>query len=347
MDKKTEDSGSSRRHIWKPLEMKYRHLGKAGPMVSAIGLGRGSQAVKFGEPLEYEFNETVRRAIDAGITLFDSSDLYWNARHEVLLGRAVEGRRHKILITTKFGNIDLPDGKKGTNGRPEYVMSSCEASLQRLGLECIDIYFMHRIDPNTPIEDTVGAMSRLVEQGKVRYIGLCEAGPDTLRRAHRVHPLAALQTEYSLWARDCETEILPACRELGIAYMAYAPLGRGLLTGSIKTVDDLPQNDRRRRHSRFQPENLKRNAELVAQLGAMADQLGVTAAQLALAWLLAQGEDIVPIPGTNHVNNLNQNMGAVNVQLSQDDVRKLNAMFAPGKGAGTRYSETALKGLGI
>jgi aryl-alcohol dehydrogenase-like predicted oxidoreductase len=327
--------------------MKYRQLGKSGPQVSAIGLGRGNQPVKFGEPLEHEFNETIRRAIDVGITLFDSSDLYWNTRHEVLLGRAIEGRRHKILLTTKFGNIDLPDGKKGTNGRPEYVYSSCDASLERMGLDCIDIYFMHRVDPNTPIEETVGAMSRLVEQGKVRYIGLCEAGPETLRRAHKVHPLAALQTEYSLWARDCEAEILPVCRELGIAYMAYAPLGRGLLTGSIKTVDDLAATDRRRKHPRFQPENLARNAELVRQLEAIAAKNKVKPAQLALAWLLAQGDDIVPIPGTNHVHNLDLNVAAVDIKLSKKDLAELSRIFAPGAGAGTRYSAAALKGMGI
>ena len=327
--------------------MKYRQLGALGPLVSAIGVGRGSQAVKPGDALENAFNETIRRAIDLGITLFDSSDLYWNTRHEVLLGRAIQGRRHKVLITTKFGNIDLPDGKKGTNGKPDYVYSSCEASLQRLGVDCIDIYFMHRVDPATPIEETVGAMSRLVEQGKVRYIGLCEAGPQTLRRAHSVHPLTALQTEYSLWARDCEAEILPLCRELGIAYMAYAPLGRGLLTGSIMTVADLPESDRRRRHPRFQPENLARNAELVAQLAAIAVKNDVTPAQIALAWLLAQGGDVVPIPGTNHVRNLDLNVVAVDLELSVPDLRQLNTIFAPGAGAGLRYSSTALKGLGI
>jgi len=327
--------------------MKHRQLGAKGPRVSAIGLGRGSQAVKPGDPLEAEFNETIRRAIDVGITLFDSSDLYWNTRHEVLLGRAIQGRRHKVLITTKFGNIDLPDGKKGTNGKPEYVYSSCEASLKRLGVDCIDIYFMHRVDPATPIEDTVGAMSRLVEQGKVRYIGLCEAGPQTLRRAHKVHPLSALQTEYSLWARDCEAEILPACRELGIAYMAYAPLGRGLLTGSIKSVADLPEGDRRRQHPRFQPENLVRNAALVAQLEAMAKRNRIMPAQLALAWLLAQGDDIVPIPGTNHVRNLDMNVAAVDIEVAKADVDELSRIFAPGAGAGLRYSETALKGMGI
>lgn len=327
--------------------MKYRQLGKVGPQVSAIGLGRGSQAIKFGDPLEHDFNETIRRAIDVGITLFDSSDLYWNTRHEVLLGRAIQGRRHKVLVTTKFGNIDLPDGKKGTNGRPEYVYSSCDASLERMGLDCIDVYIMHRVDPDTPIEETVGAMSRLVEQGKVRYIGLCEAGPRTLRRAHKVHPLSVLQTEYSLWARDCEAEILPVCRELGIAYMAYAPLGRGLLTGSIKQVDDLPESDRRRRHPRFQPENLARNAELVRQLEAIAAKNKIKPAQLALAWLLAQGEDIVPIPGTNHVHNLDLNVAAVDIKLSKADVKELSRIFAPGAGAGLRYNANALKGMGI
>jgi aryl-alcohol dehydrogenase-like predicted oxidoreductase len=327
--------------------MKFRQLGRTGPRVSAIGLGRGSQSVKAGEPLEQEFNETIRRAIDVGINFFDSSDLYWNTRHEVLLGRAVQGRRHKILIATKFGTIDLPDGKTGTNGKPAYVFSSCEASLKRLGMDCIDVYFMHRVDPNTPIEETVGAMSRLVEQGKVRYIGLCEAGPQTLRRAHKVHPLAALQTEYSLWARDCEAEILPVCRELGIAYIAYAPLGRGLLTGTIKSLADMPEGDRRRRHPRFAPENLARNVELVAQLTAMAAKKGVAPAQLALAWLLAQGDDIVPIPGTNHVHNLDLNVAAVDVAVTKAEVNELSRIFAPGAGAGTRYAPNALKGMGI
>jgi aryl-alcohol dehydrogenase-like predicted oxidoreductase len=326
--------------------MKFRQLGKAGPRVSAIGLGRGSQAVKITAE-EREFHETIRRAIDAGINFFDSSDLYWNTRHETTLGRAVIGRRHKIMLASKFGNIDLPDGTKGTNGKPDYVYSSCEASLERLGTDYIDVYFMHRVDPATPIEETVGAMSRLVEQGKVRYIGLCEAGPATLRRAHKVHPLTALQTEYSLWARDCEAEILPVCRELGIAYVAYAPLGRGLLTGNIKSVADLPENDRRRKHPRFAPENLARNVELVAQLTALAAKKNITPAQLALAWLLAQGDDIVPIPGTNRRTNLNLNIAAVDIALSKDEVDELSRLFAPGAGAGLRYSANALKGMGI
>ena len=327
--------------------MKFRQLGKTGPRVSAIGLGRGSLSVQFGDPLEKEFNETIRRAIDLGVNFFDSSDLYWKTRHEVLLGRAVQGRRHKIMITSKFGNIDLPDGRKGANGRPEYVFQSCEASLKRLGVDEIDVYFMHRVDPNTPIEDTIGAMARLVEQGKVRWLGLCEAGPATLRRAHRTHPLAALQTEYSLWSRDCEAEILPVCRELGIAYVAYAPLGRGLLTATIKTVDDMPPTDRRRNHPRFQPENLARNVGLVAQLDAMAAQKGITSAQLALAWLLAQGDDIIPIPGTNHPRNLELNVAAVDIAPTAEEVRELSRIFAPGAGAGARYGPNVLKGVGI
>lgn len=327
--------------------MKYRQLGKTGPRVSVIGMGRGSQPVRFGEPLEQEFNATILRALDRGINLFDSSDAYWGTRHEVLLGRALKGHRDQAQIITKFGNIDLPDGKKATNGRPEYVHECCDASLKRLGVDVIDLYFMHRVDPNTPIEETIGAMARLIEQGKVRYIGICEAGPATLRRAHRTHPLVALQTEYSLWSRDCESEILPVCRELGIAYIAYAPLGRGLLTGRIKTVDDIPPSDRRRKHPRFKPENLARNVELVVQLEAMAGAKGVTSAQLALAWLLAQGEDIVPIPGTNHVRNLELNVAAVDVVLNTDELQRLSQVFAPGAGAGERYMANVLKGVGL
>lgn len=327
--------------------MKYRQLGKTGPRVSAIGMGRGSQPVRSGEPLEQEFNATIARALDLGVNLFDSSDAYWGARHEVLLGRALKGRRDAAQIITKFGNIDLPDGKKATNGRPEYIYQCCDASLERLGVDVIDFYFMHRVDPNTPIEETIGGMARLIEQGKVRHIGICEAGPATLRRAHGTHPLAALQTEYSLWSRDCEREILPVCRELGIAYIAYAPLGRGLLTGRIKTAGDLPPNDRRQKHPRFKPENLARNVALVAQLETMAQARGVTSAQLALAWLLAQGDDIVPIPGTNHVRNIELNAAAVDIELNADELLRLSRVFAPGAGAGGRYMANALAGMGL
>ena len=291
--------------------MKYRRLGNNGPQVSAVSMGRGSQPVQFGDALEAEFNAAIRRALDLGVNLFDSSDAYWGSRHETLLGRALRGSRNTALIATKFGNIDLPDGKKGTNGRPEYVVECCEASLRRLNTDVIDIYYLHRVDPKVPIEDTVGAMAQLINQGKVRFIGICEAGATTLRRAHREHPLTVLQTEYSLWCRDVETDVLPACRELGVGYVAYAPLGRGLLTGAIKHVDDLPPGDRRRRHPRFLPENLERNVAMVEELERVAARNGASPAQVALAWVLAQGEDIVPIPGTNRAHNLEQNAAAV------------------------------------
>lgn len=325
--------------------MKQRRLGKNGPMISAIGLGRGSQSVQAGTPLEQDFNATIHRAIDLGITLFDSSDAYWGTRHEVLLGRAIKGRRDKIMVSTKFGNIELPDGKKAPNAKPEFVIECCNASLKRLDVDVIDLFYLHRVDPATPIEDTVGAMARLVEQGKVRYVGVCEVSPATLRRAHKAYPISVLQTEYSLWFRDCEQEILPLCRELGVTYVGYAPLGRGLLTGRIRSVDDLPANDRRRRHPRFQAENLARNVELVAQLEAMAKAKGISNAQLALAWLLAQGDDIIPIPGTNHVSNLEQNVAAVDIVMTADEVSRLSEIFTPGAGAGERYMPNALKGV--
>ncbi len=327
--------------------MKYRRLGKGGPAVSAISLGRGSQPVQFGDALEQEFTATIHRALHLGINFFDSSDAYWGTRHEVLLGRALKGQDHSALIATKFGNIDLPDGKKATNGKPEYVVQCCDASLKRLGIDVIDIYYLHRVDPATPIEETIGAMARLIEQGKVRMLGICEAGPATLRRAHRVYPLAALQTEYSLWFRDAEHDLLPVCRELGISYVAYAPLGRGLLTGTIKTVDDLPPNDRRRKNPRFKPENLARNVELVAELEAVAAANHAAPAQIALAWLLAQGEDIVPIPGTNHVRNLEQNAAAAELVLDPADLERLDRVFAPGAGAGERYPPHVLQGVGL
>jgi aryl-alcohol dehydrogenase-like predicted oxidoreductase len=329
-------------------DMKFRQLGKNGPRVSAISMGRGSQSIKLDdEPAVQSFNTTIRRAFELGINFFDSSDAYWGTRHEVLLGRAVKSFRDKVMVSSKFGNIDLPDGKKATNGRPEYVQASCEASLKRMDVDVIDVYYLHRVDPAVPIEETVGAMARLIEQGKVRWIGVCEAGPDTLRRAHKAYPISVLQTEYSLWYREVERDVIPLCRELGIGYVAYAPLGRGLLTGRIKTVDDLAPGDRRRRHPRFQPENLARNVKLVEELEAMAQGQGVTAAQLALAWLLAQGEDIVPIPGTNHVKNLELNAAAADIRLSPEKVARLSEIFAIGAGAGKRYSERLLKGMGI
>jgi aryl-alcohol dehydrogenase-like predicted oxidoreductase len=327
--------------------LKYRRLGRSGPQVSAVSLGRGATPVRFGEPLEAEFNSAIRAALDRGINFFDSSDAYWGTRHEVLLGRAIKGRRSEALVTSKFGNIDLPDGTKATNGRPDYVLECCEASLKRLAVDVIDVYYLHRVDPKVPIEETVGAMAQLISQGKVRFIGLCEAGVKTLKRAHREHPIAALQTEYSLWFRDSEQEILPACRELGIGYVAYAPLGRGLLTGRIKSVDDLPPDDRRRKHPRFLPENLAKNAKLVQALEALAARIHASPAQVALAWLLAQGDDIVAIPGTNHVANVEQNAAAAELRLDAKDLAELDGLFAPGAGAGARYTDNVLKGVGL
>lgn len=327
--------------------MKYRRLGRNGPQVSAISMGRGAAAVQIDTPLEAQFNAAIHRALDLGVNFFDSSDAYWGARHEVLLARALKGRRNDVMIATKFGNIDLPDGKKATNGRPEYVHQCCDESLKRMGIDVIDIYFLHRVDPNVPIEDTVGAMSELISRGKVRFIGICEASAKTLRRAHAEHPLTALQTEYSLWFRESEKDILPVCKELGVGYIAYAPLGRGLLTGKIKSVEDIPETDRRRRHPRFLPQNLARNIELVAELEAMAKRYDASPAQLSLAWILAQWEGIVPIPGTNDPKNVEQNAAAVDLSISAKDIARLSEVFAIGVGAGERYMPNALKGVGI
>ncbi len=327
--------------------MKYRRLGRNGPQVSAISMGRGAAPIKFDTPQVEDFNAAIHRAVDMGVNFFDSSDAYWGGRHEVLLSRALKGRRNEAMIATKFGNIDLPDGKKATNGRPEYVHQCCDESLKRMGLDVIDIYFLHRVDPHVAIEETVGAMSELISRGKVRFIGLCEASAKTLRRAHAEHPLTALQTEYSLWFRDVEKDILPACKELGVGYIAYAPLGRGLLTGNIKRVDDIPEDDRRRRHPRFYPENLARNVQLVAELETMAKRYDASPAQLALAWILAQGEGIVPIPGTSSVKNVAQNAAAIELSVNAKDLTKLSEIFDIGAGAGERYMPNALKGVGI
>jgi aryl-alcohol dehydrogenase-like predicted oxidoreductase len=327
--------------------MRYRRLGHHGPHVSAIGLGRGSQPVQPGDPLRPAFEATVQRALDLGINFFDTSDAYWGGWHESLLGRALKGRRSEALIGTKFGNIDLPGGGKATNGRPEYVFRCCDASLERLGIDVIDIYYLHRVDPAVPIEETVGAMAQLISQGKVRFLGLCEASVRTLRRACREHPVAVLQTEYSLWYREVEREIVPACRELGVGYVAYAPLGRGLLTGRIRTPQDLPEHDRRRRHPRFSGDNLQRNVAMVEELETVAAECAASASQVAIAWLLAQGEDIVPIPGTNHVRNLEENAAATELQLSDAQRERLATVFAIGAGAGERYMPNTLKGVGL
>ena len=317
--------------------MKYRKLGKYGPMVSAIGLGAGSATTNFGERDDEVQIETVHRAIDLGVTLFDTADRYMKGRHERMLGRALVGRRDKVVVCSKFGNIDNPDGTKAYNGRPEYVRSACDASLKQLGIETIDLYYLHRIDPDVPVEETVGAMAGLVKAGKVRYLGLSEAGPKSLVRASKIHPITALQTEYSLWARDVEAEILPACRELGIGFVAYSPLGRGLLTGNIRKIDDIAPHDIRRKQPRFRPGNFEKNLALVKTIEAVAAKRGAAPAQIALAWLLSRGENVFPIPGTKQQKWLEQNVAAVDLALDPKEIETLSAAFRPGARAGDRY----------
>lgn len=318
--------------------MNYRKLGKSGPVVSAIGLGAGSATTDFGERDDEVQIATMHRAMELGVTLFDTADRYMKGRHERLLGRALKGRRDRAIVCTKFGNIDNPDGTKAYNGRPEYVLQACEASLEQLGIETIDLYYLHRIDPEVPIEDTVGAMAKLVQAGKVRWLGLSEAGPKSLARACKVHPIAALQTEYSLWARDVEDEILPACRELGIGFVAYAPLGRGLLTGQVRKLEDIAPHDIRRKQPRFQPGNFEKNVALIKPLEEIAARRGVVPAQVALAWLLSRGEDVIPIPGTKQQKWLEQNAAAVDVELDGAEIDLLCSTFRPGARAGDRYA---------
>jgi aryl-alcohol dehydrogenase-like predicted oxidoreductase len=326
--------------------MKYRRLGAHGPTVSAIGLGAGSATTHFGERDDQVQIETMQRALDLGVTLFDTADRYMKGRHEHLLGRALKGRRGEVIVASKFGNFDLPVGRKGYNGKPEYVPQACDASLKNLGIDHIDLYYLHRIDPEVPIEDTVGAMAELVRRGKVRWLGLSEAGPGSLARACKVHPITALQTEYSLWARDVEDAILPACRELGVGFVPYSPLGRGLLTGNVRSLDDIAPHDLRRLQPRFQPGNLERNLELLKPLDEIAAAHGVTKAQVALAWLLAQGEDIVPIPGTKQQKWLEQNVAAVSLSLNEEELRILADTFKPGARAGERYTPGYFTTLG-
>jgi aryl-alcohol dehydrogenase-like predicted oxidoreductase len=328
--------------------MRYRQLGKTGPRVSAIGLGCSGMSSDYGVPDDAESTATIHRAIELGVTLFDTSDAYGLGRNEELLGQGLRGRRDKVLIATKFGNMRGPNGERGlVNGRPDYVPVACEASLKRLGVDHIDIYYQHRIDPKTPIEETVGAMARLVEQGKVRYLGLCEAGADTIRRAHAVHPLVALQTEYSLWTRDLEAEIIPLLRELGISLVPYSPLGRGFLTGAFRRRDDLIPTDRRHAHPRFQEGNFERNVDLLEPVQAIAREKGCTMAQVALAWVLSRGDDVVPIPGTKRRTYLEENAGAVGITLDDGDIARLEGGFPPGAASGFRYPEAQLKTLGI
>ncbi len=329
--------------------MQQRKLGTNGPLVSAQGLGCMGMSINYGEPDEKESIATIHRALDIGVNLIVTSDAYGNGINEELVGRALKGRRAGAIIATKFGNLGLAGitipGLSG--GHPDYVPQACDRSLKRLGVDMIDIYGLHRVDPAVPIEETVGAMKRLVDAGKVRYLALSEAGPQTLRRAQKVHPICAVETEYSLWSRDVEAEVLPACRELGIGFMAYAPLGRGFLTATIKTLDALLQKDRRRDHPRFSPDNITRNAELLAPLEKIAAARKCTAAQVALAWLHAQGDDIVPIPGTKRRGYLEANAAALAVRLAPEEVATLSAAFPYGVAAGTRYPEKQMKAVGI
>ena len=302
----------------------------------------------YGASNEAESIATIHRALDLGVDFLDTADMYGVGHNEELIGRALKGRRDEAVIATKFGNVRGPNGERlGISGKPDYVKSACEASLKRLGVEVIDLYYQHRVDPNTPIEDTVGAMAELVHAGKVRHLGLSEAAPQTIRRAHAVHPIAALQTEYSLWSRDPEDEILPTVRELGIGFVPYAPLGRGFLTGRFARPEDLPEGDFRRSSPRWSGENFQKNLDLVAKVQEIAREKGCTPAQVALAWVLAQGDDIVPIPGTRSPTRLEENARAATIELSQDDLRRIDQAFPHGAAIGERYAEGGMKTVNL
>jgi aryl-alcohol dehydrogenase-like predicted oxidoreductase len=308
--------------------------------VSAIGLGCMGMSEFYGGRDEQQALDTIAYALDHGVNFLDTADMYGPFTNEKLVGKAIKSRRNDVILATKFGNERGEDGSfLGVNGKPEYVRKACEASLQRLGVDHIDLYYQHRVDPNVPIEETIQAMAELVKEGKVRYIAMSEAAPATIRRAAKIHKITALQTEYSLWSREPEDEILETVRELGIGYVAYSPLGRGFLTGEIKSIDDLAADDSRRRWPRFQGENFQKNLDVVAQVKEIADEKGVTAGQLALAWVLAQGQDIVPIPGTKRVEYLKQNIGATEIQLSEEDLERLNAVAPVGFASGDRYAD--------
>jgi len=321
--------------------MQVRHLGKNGPLVSALGLGCMGMSEFYGAREDAESIATIHRSLDLGMTFLDTADVYGYGDNEILVGKAIRGIRDKVFLATKFGIVrDKADATlRGVNGTPAYVRSSCDASLKRLGVDSIDLYYQHRVDPKTPIEETVGALADLVRQGKIRYIGLSEASSDTIRRAHKVHPVAALQSEYSLWTRDPEDEILSTTRELGIAFVAYSPLGRGFLTGQIKRFEDFAPDDYRRFSPRFQGDNFQKNLNLVARVESIAKEKNCTPGQLALAWLLAQGGDIIPIPGTKRRKYLEENFGALSVELSADDLRRLDEAAPHGAASGERYPE--------
>ncbi len=323
--------------------MERRRLGTQGLEVSALGLGCMGMSEFYAGADERESVATIHRAIDLGVTFLDTADMYGPFKNEELVGRALRGRRDRVVLATKFGNVRSPDGKfLGISGRPDYVRQACDASLRRLGVERIDLYYQHRVDRSVPIEDTVGAMAELVRAGKVRYLGLSEAGPQTIRRAHAVHPISALQTEYSLWSRDPEDEILPTVRALGIGFVAYSPLGRGFLTGRFRTFEDLAPDDYRRNSPRFQGENFGKNLQLVERVRELAREKGVEASQLALAWVLARGGDVVPIPGTTRVRHLEENVAALAIRLSPEELARVDAAAPKGAAAGTRYPDAGM-----